>query len=222
MAGVKISQLPWNSALVGTEIVPIVQNGNNVKILLSDLFDSVKEIDCGTPSSTHSTDLISLQIRRGTASQWTTENPVLSDGELGYEKDTGFLKIGDGITPWNMLPYFNGSIVAPDEVLVAPRNSFTYNSGGGVIATVHPGKRILGVDVYVEVGWSSTDGLIQVGTASVPNLLMEIGGVDIMSPSIHSIKTLDKFLVTTDIIATVLPGTGGTAGEVFVVLTLEP
>ena len=40
-----------------------------------------------------------------TATQFTTENPILQDGEIGYEKDTHLLKVGDGTTKWNELPY---------------------------------------------------------------------------------------------------------------------
>jgi uncharacterized protein YgfB (UPF0149 family) len=47
-----------------------------------------------------------LQIRRDTASNWTSENPTLYDGQQGYETDTGQMKIGDGITAWNSLTYF--------------------------------------------------------------------------------------------------------------------
>lgn len=46
-----------------------------------------------------------VQIRRGTASQWSTENPILLDGEFAIEKDTKRFKIGDGITDWNLLSY---------------------------------------------------------------------------------------------------------------------
>ena len=47
-----------------------------------------------------------IQIRRGTASLWETNNPVLSNGEWGYETDTGRIKIGDSLsTAWNSLPY---------------------------------------------------------------------------------------------------------------------
>lgn len=46
-----------------------------------------------------------LQIRRGSASSWTTINPILDDGEPGYEEGTGKLKIGDGQTSWNDLTY---------------------------------------------------------------------------------------------------------------------
>jgi hypothetical protein len=48
-----------------------------------------------------------IQIRRGTASQWTTTNPVLAAGELGLETDTGYLKAGNGSSLWSSLSYIN-------------------------------------------------------------------------------------------------------------------
>lgn len=38
--------------------------------------------------------------RRGTAAEWAAQNPILGDGEMGYETDTKVFKIGDGVTPW--------------------------------------------------------------------------------------------------------------------------
>lgn len=46
-----------------------------------------------------------IQVRRGTASQWTSANPTLASGEWGYESDTGKVKIGDGTTAWTSLGY---------------------------------------------------------------------------------------------------------------------
>lgn len=48
-----------------------------------------------------------LQIRHDIASNWTTRNPILAQGEYALETNTGYLKIGDGSTPWNELPYLN-------------------------------------------------------------------------------------------------------------------
>jgi hypothetical protein len=50
--------------------------------------------------------ITTMQFRRGTAAQWTSSNPVLSDGELGWEKDTAEFKIGNGVTAWNSLGYW--------------------------------------------------------------------------------------------------------------------
>lgn len=47
-----------------------------------------------------------ILIRRDTAANWTTANPILADGEQGYEKDTGKMKIGDGVKTWSQLAYF--------------------------------------------------------------------------------------------------------------------
>lgn len=44
-----------------------------------------------------------IQVRRGTTSEWTTANPVLSSGELGYDTQLKIFKIGDGTTAWNSL-----------------------------------------------------------------------------------------------------------------------
>ena len=39
---------------------------------------------------------IRIQVRRGTATQWNTADPVLAAGEIGFETNTGKFKIGVG------------------------------------------------------------------------------------------------------------------------------
>ena len=46
-----------------------------------------------------------IQLRRGSAQEWSNVNPTLAIGELGIEIDTGRIKIGDGVTSWNSLKY---------------------------------------------------------------------------------------------------------------------
>lgn len=46
-----------------------------------------------------------MQFRRDTAANWTAYNPILLEGELGFELDTDQYKLGDGIHNWNALPY---------------------------------------------------------------------------------------------------------------------
>ncbi len=50
-----------------------------------------------------------IKFKRGTSAAWARTNPILLDGEPGYEKDTKKLKIGDGTTAWNNLPYIGES-----------------------------------------------------------------------------------------------------------------
>jgi len=48
---------------------------------------------------------IQFQFRRGTASEWSTANPVLADGEMGIETNTNQFKVGNGSAAWNSLSY---------------------------------------------------------------------------------------------------------------------
>ena len=55
-----------------------------------------------------------FMLRRGPASEWTSDNPTLRSAEPGVETDTGKMKLGDGITSWNDLDYY-----PPSELSVA-------------------------------------------------------------------------------------------------------
>lgn len=56
--------------------------------------------------------ITTIQFRRGTAAQWTSANPVLAAGEMGWEQDTGEFKIGDGVTTWTSLGYWISDVAA--------------------------------------------------------------------------------------------------------------
>ena len=56
---------------------------------------------------------IRTRQRRGTAAQWTSTNPILEDGEIGFESDTTNLKVGDGETAWDDLPYVAEGVPGP-------------------------------------------------------------------------------------------------------------
>ena len=62
-----------------------------------------------------------IQMRRGTASSWTSTNPILAAGEIGFESDTNRIKIGNGSSTWSALAY-TASAVA---------NTFTYTATAG-------------------------------------------------------------------------------------------
>lgn len=92
---------------------------------------------------------MAIRIKRGTAAQWTSQNPVLLDGQPGWERDTGRMKVGDGVTAWNSLGYtanaggsagFRGAwsastaykagqiVIAPDGSLQSAKVDFTSGS----------------------------------------------------------------------------------------------
>ena len=71
-----------------------------------------------------------MQQRRDTASSWTSENPTLLAGELGYETDTGKWKVGTGSAVWtalaytawsqiNTYPFVNADIASAAEIAVS-------------------------------------------------------------------------------------------------------
>lgn len=76
-----------------------------------------------------------IQIRRGTAAQWTSANPTLSAGEWGYETDTGKVKIGNGSTAWNSLAYtgagdvtLTGTETLTNKTLTDPKINLAFDA----------------------------------------------------------------------------------------------
>jgi hypothetical protein len=77
-----------------------------------------------------------IQLRRGTAAQWTSANPVLAAGEMGVETDTVKAKIGDGTLAWNALPYFGGDVsTTATQTLTNKTISVDNNTLSGIAAT---------------------------------------------------------------------------------------
>jgi len=82
-----------------------------------------------------------IQMRRDTAANWTSADPVLSTGEPAYESDTGKFKIGDGVSNWSDLSYVvdeAGLPIATTSVLgaVKPDGTSILVDVDGVISTV--------------------------------------------------------------------------------------
>ena len=46
-----------------------------------------------------------IQLRRDTLANWTTNNPVLAEGELGVELVSNKFKVGNGTSTWTALSY---------------------------------------------------------------------------------------------------------------------
>lgn len=68
-----------------------------------------------------------IQVRRDTAANWTSVNPVLNAGEQGFETNTGKFKIGDGSTAWTSLTYvtdgskLTGTITPSDDTVTSAK-----------------------------------------------------------------------------------------------------
>ena len=57
-----------------------------------------------------------IELRRGNAIDWFNANPLLAEGEICVELDTGKFKIGDGVNYWNDLLYASGPAGATGTV----------------------------------------------------------------------------------------------------------
>jgi hypothetical protein len=100
-----------------------------------------------------------IKFRRGTAAEWAASEPqpggeVLRLGEPGWEKDTGKLKIGDGITSWNSLPYLTE--VGGEDVILQPQDVEE------VIASV------LTEGNNIDLVWDDPSDTLTVGTVADP------------------------------------------------------
>lgn len=81
-----------------------------------------------------------IQLRRDTAANWTSANPTLSAGELGYESDTDKVKVGDGITAWTSLTYLiDGTAGAETDPIVGAVSGIVKADGAGNISAASAG-----------------------------------------------------------------------------------
>ena len=78
-----------------------------------------------------------IQLRRDTAADWTSNNPVLAEGEFGWESDTNRFKIGDGSSNWQNLAYASDgdaagiTFVGDDSSGTAVSQNETFKIAGG-------------------------------------------------------------------------------------------
>ena len=79
-----------------------------------------------------------IQTRRGSAATWTSTNPTLAAGEIGFESDTNKFKIGTGSTAWVSLPY--ASNVSP---LTTKGDLYTYSTDNARLAVGANGETLV-------------------------------------------------------------------------------
>jgi hypothetical protein len=128
--------------------------------------------------------ITTIQARKGTAAEWSQQNPVLASGELGYDLTNKILKLGDGSSNWVSLGSinlsssniidFNSAIsgVLPVKNLSAG-NNISISSVSGVYTISYTG----GGNSSNIVGESSTNpvrGIIRT-TDSLSNFLVPEG-----------------------------------------------
>jgi len=76
---------------------------------------------------------VRFELRRNTKLGWPS-NFVLLAGEPGTETDTGQMKVGNGVTPWSLLPYVGANGPTGPTGPMAPAIGFD----GGNAASSYP------------------------------------------------------------------------------------
>lgn len=95
---------------------------------------------------------VQIQWRRDTAANWTAANPILAQGEAGYETDTGKLKMGDGATAWNALAYVTawggggggGGVVLSAGAQSASTGTIVFSNSNNITFGMTANSRITG------------------------------------------------------------------------------
>jgi hypothetical protein len=93
-----------------------------------------------------------IQIRRDTASNWTSANPTLAQGELGIETDTLKVKAGDGSTAWTSASYLidTGGYAAYSDT-TANFTGTLQNGGSNVVVDSDIGSTVQAYDATILV-----------------------------------------------------------------------
>jgi hypothetical protein len=84
---------------------------------------------------------VRIQMRRGSTSDWNTADPILNEGEIGYNTTLGQIKIGDGSTVWSSLDY----MVTDAELNTSLGNyiELTEKGAGDGVAELDSNKNVL-------------------------------------------------------------------------------
>lgn len=80
---------------------------------------------------TATTIRVQMAQRKDTAANWTSANPILLSGEIGYETDTKKFKIGNGSSNWNSLAYLpipdgSGNLTITGNLEIGSTGSLTF------------------------------------------------------------------------------------------------
>lgn len=85
-----------------------------------------------------------IRLRRDTAANWTSVNPVLALGEMGLETDTRQMKFGDGATAWTGLSYTTAAATIPDPIV--PADGTQNITGALTVSGVITGSNLSGTN----------------------------------------------------------------------------
>jgi hypothetical protein len=106
---------------------------------------------------------LKIRLRRGTAAQWASANPVLSSGEAGFVTDTNTLKIGNGAAAFAALDAIGGGGGVSD----GDKGDITV-TGSGATWTIENGA--VTAAKFQDIAQDRLIGRVTTGTGSVETL----------------------------------------------------
>ena len=103
-----------------------------------------------------------IQFRRDAAANWTSNNPTLAIGEIGYETDNERYKIGDGSTAWTSLGY--GGLGDIPQYLIDAKGDLIVGTADNTVARLAVGSngQMLVADSTAAGGlsWAANDTIV--------------------------------------------------------------
>jgi len=100
---------------------------------------------------------VQIQMRRGTAAQWTTANTLLAEGEIGLELDTQKFKMGTGLLAWDSLPYYDAGSSSESVTSVSATSPLA--STGGTTPTLSIPASSSTINGYLSsIDWNTFNG----------------------------------------------------------------
>lgn len=73
-----------------------------------------------------------ITFRRGTSQEWSNADPILGNGEPGWDVTNNVFKIGDGVHSWTELNSLNNKTLRASFLLNSPTSSFNVDGGYSV------------------------------------------------------------------------------------------
>lgn len=137
-----------------------------------------------------------IKLRRDTAANWTSVNPILSSGEPGLETDTLKIKYGDGATRWNLLSYptvtFPSTIsnaTTATNITGGASNQLVYQSGTGSTSFI-PAPSQIGYLQWTGTGFAWANSIVLGSQLNGTNL-----ATNIVSSSLTTVGTLNSLTI---------------------------
>lgn len=124
-----------------------------------------------------------MQQRRGTTAEWAAANEVLPEGAIGLNETTGQFKMGDGVTPWNSLPYSTMSPTTFDAV-----GDLLVGTGDNTYAKLPRGTNGQRLSVQAD----GTLAWVDPGAATVPLTIVDAAGDLIVGSGNDAVTRLAK------------------------------